>query len=83
MKNTIQQLEKIKKKLEDLKEEQIEIKTKKRVILDNLKKEYNCKTIDEAEKLLKKLTTECDEKEEILEEEIEELISEMTDNGVI
>ena len=56
--NSIQQLEKIKKKLEALKEEQMEENARKKVILESLKKEFNCKTLEEAEKLLKKRETE-------------------------
>ena len=51
--NSIQQLEKIKKKLEALKEEQMEENARKKVILESLKKEFNCKTLEEAEKNVK------------------------------
>ena len=81
--NSIQQLEKIKKKLEALKEEQMEENARKKVILESLKKEFNCKTLEEAEKLLKKRETELETQEEDLEEKTQELMDELKKNGII
>lgn len=81
--NSIQQLEKIKKKLEALKEEQMEENARKKVILESLKKEFNCKTLEEAEKLLKKRETELETQEENLEEKTQELMDELKKNGII
>lgn len=81
--NSIQQLEKIKKKLEALKEEQMEENARKKVILESLKKEFNCKTLEEAEKLLKKQEMELETQEEDLEEKTQELMDELKKSGII
>lgn len=81
--NSIQQLEKIKKKLEALKEEQMEENARKKVILESLKKEFSCKTLEEAEKILEKKETELEEIEEELEGKTQELMDELKKNGII
>jgi hypothetical protein len=84
--NTIRErkrLENIKKQLEDLKEEQREKETEKKIILKKLKEDFECKSIKEAEELLEEMDEEVEELEKKITEKTEKLIEGMKAEGLV
>lgn len=70
---TEKQLLNLKNEINEAKTKVSELTGEKQALLRQLKEEYGCKTIDEAQKKLKSLQKEIEKLEESIEQGIEEL----------
>jgi len=74
--NIVEELLNIKSELEELKIEKAHLEGKKLSYLETLKKEYDCDTLVQAEKLYKKNELKLKSTEEEIEKKFEEIRSE-------
>ena len=76
-KNSIEQIQKIKDKLEYYKEENSKAKAQEEMLLKQLKEEFDVDSLDEAMELYDELVEENEEREEMINDETESLIKNM------
>lgn len=79
--NTIE-LNKIKTKIEEFERQEQESKARYKILMERLKSDFDCSSIDEAKALLEELQSEIELQEEKLEEHIEILKKEIKIYGL-
>lgn len=81
--NSIQQLEKLKTTLQDLKEKVNKAKIEEQYLLKQLKEELDCNSLEEGIELLELLETEKKEFDEKIEVKIKDLMLSLEKEGLI
>lgn len=76
-------LESIRAQLEKLKDKQKEYEAEQKLLLKNLKTDFGCSSIKEAEKLLQELEEEAETLEEEITDKRDSLLASMKEEGLI
>ena len=76
-------LESIKDQLEQLKEKQREAEAEKKHLMKKLNEDYECKTLEDAEKLLEELEEEIEVLEKDITKRTEKMIADMRKEGLM
>ena len=76
-------LESIKDQLEQLKEKQREAEAEKKHLLKKLNEDYECKTLEDAEKLLEELEEEIEILEKDITKRTEKMLADMRKEGLM
>ena len=82
-KDVVTEIQAIKTKLENYKEQNSKAKAQEEMLLKQLKEEFEINTVDEALELYEQLTEENAERSEIIENEVESLKEQMKKDNLI
>jgi hypothetical protein len=82
-KDVVTEIQTIKTKLENYKEQNSKAKAQEEILLKQLKDEFEINTIDDALELYEQLTEENEERSEMIESAIEELKEKMAKDNLL